>query len=240
MSSQVHRNALNDVSVGAALARDRLRGAVVPLVLALSACTVYALAVLERRGHGSSAADGALEGPVFGLALPILAYLLSERLCDGQRLDRSVDCVARYGADRRAAQLGVLLVSAASMALGAALLTVTALLGAHSPHSPHDAAFASDVCTSVAIAALSGAVYALWFGAASLLGKRGGGRKWALIADFVLGAGSSALAAPWPRGHARNLLGGASVLDMSQGAAWIVLLVIGVLSVTLSVSRTPS
>ena len=56
-------------------------------------------------------------------------------------------------------------------------------------------------------------MYALYFGAASLLGKRGGGRKWALIIDFVLGAGSSALAAPWPRGHVRNLLGGEPVVD---------------------------
>ena len=237
MSSAVSNHAFSGVSVGAALARERLRGAVVPFVLALSGCVVYALAVLERRGSGSGAADGALEGPVFGLALPILAYLLSERVCDAQRLDRSVDSVARYGADRRAAMLGVLLVSAAYMALGTALLTLTALLGAH---SLHDANFGSDLRMSLAIAALSGAVYALWFGAASLVGKRGGGRKWALIADFVLGAGSSALAAPWPRGHARNLLGGAPVLDMSQGSAWLALVVIGVASVALSVSRTPS
>jgi hypothetical protein len=226
-----------DVALGAALARQRLRGAVVPVVLVLSGCLVYALAALERRHSGSAAANGALEGPVFGLALPILAYLLSERVCDAQRLDRSVDSVARYGTDRRAAMVGALCISAACMALSTVLLTLTALLGAH---SLHDANFGSDLRTSLAIAAVSGAVYALWFGAASLVGKRGGGRKWALIADFVLGAGSSALAAPWPRGHARNLLGGTPVLDMSQSGAWIALVVIGVASVALSVSRTPS
>jgi len=225
------------VAVGARIARERLRGVVAPLVLVLSATAVYALAVLEHRGGGNGAADSALEGPVFGFGLPILAYLVSERVCDGARLDRSVDVVARYGADRRAALLGVLLVSAASTALSAVLLTVSALIGAH---TLHDASWASDLRASVGIAAVSGAVYALWFGAASLFGKRGGGRKWALILDFLLGAGSSALAAPWPRGHTRNLLGGMPVLDMPQSAAWLALLAIGAASVALSVSRTPS
>jgi hypothetical protein len=228
---------VNGVWVGATVARERLRGAVVPLVLALSLCVVYALAALERRTGAASAADNALEGPVFGLALPILAYLLSERACDGQRLDRSVDSVARYGADRGAAMLGVLLTSAVYMALGSALFTVTALFGAHSAPDPH---FAGDLRASLGIAVFSGAIYALWFGAASLLGKRGGGRKWALVLDFVLGAGSSALAAPWPRGHVRNLLGGMPVLELSQQSAWLALLAIGVASVGLGLSRTAS
>ena len=228
---------MNDLRVGATLARERLRGATLPLVLALSGCVVYALAALDRRTSGSGAADSALEGPVFGLALPILAYLLIERACDAQRLDRSVDTVVRYGADRRAVMLGVLLTSASWLAVASALLTILALLGAH---SLHDADLARDLRASASIALSSGAVYALYFCAASLFGKRGGGRKWALILDFVLGAGSSALAAPWPRAHTRNLLGGAPVLDMSQSAAWIALIVIGVASVALSVRRTPS
>jgi hypothetical protein len=228
---------LSGASVGATLARERLRGVTPLLVLALSACAVYALAVLERQSSAYSAADSALEGPVFGFALPILAYLVSERVCDGQRLDRSLDSVARYGADRRHALLGLLLVSALTMAFVSAVLTVLALLGAH---SLHDADLGRDLCTSSAIALVTGAVYALAFSAASLFGKRGGGRKWALILDFVLGAGGSALAAPWPRGHARNLLGGAPVLELSQSGAWVALAVIGLLSVAFSVSRTPS
>jgi hypothetical protein len=193
--------------------------------------------VLERRSNGSSAADSTLEGPVFGLALPLLAYLVSERLCDAQRLDRSVDSVARYGTDRRAALLGLLLVSASCVGFGSVLLTVAALLGAHAAQG---ADLARDLPASVVIAALSGAVYALWFGAASLFGKRGGGRKWALIFDFLLGSGSSALAAPWPRGHARNLLGGMPVLELSQHGAWLALALIGIASVALSMARTPS
>ena len=230
-------NGVTGVWLGAELARERLRGMALALFLALasSCCALYALGVIARRSDGG--VDGVLEVPVFGLALPVLAYLLSERLCDAQRLDRSVDSLARYGADRRAALLGVLLVSALATALGGALLTLAALLGSHSPHAGN---FGSELGMSLAIAASSGAVYAVWFGAASLFGKRGGGRRWALILDFVLGAGGAALAVPWPRGHARNLLGGTPVLDMSQSGAWLTLLVIGGASVALSVARTPS
>jgi len=59
--------------------------------------------------------------------------------------------VARYGTDRRAALLGVLFTSALCMALGSALLTLTALLGARA--SLHDPSFASDLRASVGIAA---------------------------------------------------------------------------------------
>jgi hypothetical protein len=145
-------------------------------------------------------------------------------VCAGQRLTHSVDGVARYGTNRRAALLGLLLASALCTALASTLITIAGLLGAHAPRST---ALVADVRTSVGIALLAGAVYALYFGAASLLGKRGGGRKWALIIDFVLGAGSSALAAPWPRGHVRNLLGGAPVVELTQLSAWVALAVIG-------------
>jgi len=226
---------MNGVRIGMALARERLRGASAPVVLFLSGAALFAIGVLERQSDAESAPDDALSGAAFGIALPLLAYLVSERVCAGQRLERSVDGVARYGTNRRAALLGVLLASALCTALGSALLTVAALLGAHAPHSP---SLASDLRTSVGIALIAGLVYALYFGAASVLGKRGGGRKWALIVDFVLGAGGSALAAPWPRGHVRNLLGGAPVVELSQASAWLALGVIGVACGALSVVST--
>jgi len=225
---------MNGVRVGVALARERLRGASAPLVLLLACAALFAIAVLERRSDASNAPDDALSA-VFGIALPILAYLVSERACASQRLTRSVDDVARYGTNRRAALLGVLLASAACTAIAGALLTVVALLGAHGAHST---SFAIDLRASLGIALIAGAVYSLYFAAASLLGKRGGGRKWALVIDFLLGAGSSALAAPWPRGHVRNLLGGEPVSDLSQPSAWLALAVIGAVCVALSVART--
>ncbi|HKO53377.1 MAG TPA: hypothetical protein VJV79_36965 [Polyangiaceae bacterium] len=226
---------MSGVRIGWALARERLRGPSAPLVLLLSCAALFAIGVLERQSDAASAPDDVLRGAVFGIALPILAYLVSERACAGQRLDRSVDAIARYGSNRRAALLGVLLASALCTAFASALLTLSALLGAHAPHSP---SLAFDLRVSVGIALIAGPAYALYFGAASLLGKRGGGRKWALVIDFLLGAGSSALAAPWPRGHLRNLLGGEPVIELSQASAWLALAAIGLGCVTLSVLRT--
>ena len=226
---------MNGVRVGLGLARERLRGLSAPVVLSLLCIALFAVAVLERRSNAVSAPDDALGGAVFGIALPIIAYLVSERVCDGTRLDRSVDCVARYGTNRRAALFGVLLASAVASAFAAALMTIAALLGAHPPQAH---ALVADLRASVGIALAAGAVYALYFGAASLLGKRGGGRKWALIIDFVLGAGGSALAVPWPRGHVRNLLGGQPVVDLTQASAWLALALIGTVCATSSVART--
>jgi len=226
---------MNGVRVGLALARERLRGSSAPIVLSLSCAALFSIGVLERQSHAASAPDDVLRGAVFGIALPLSAYLVSERACAGQRLERSVDGVARYGSDRRAALLGVLLASALCSAFAGALLTVAGLLGAHASHSR---SLAFDLRVSIGIALLAGAVYALYFGAASLLGKRGGGRKWALVIDFVLGSGGWALAAPWPRGHVRNLLGGEPVIALSQTSAWLALGVIGATCLTLSVLRT--
>ncbi|MEI9941196.1 MAG: hypothetical protein WDO69_28595 [Pseudomonadota bacterium] len=226
---------MNGVRLGSMVARERLRGASALVVLLLSCAALFAIAVMERESDAASAPDDVLRGAVFGMALPLLAYLVSERVCAGQRLERSVDGIARYGTDRRAAVLGVLLASALCTAFASALITIAGLLGAHAPHST---SLASDLRTSVGIALIAGVVYSLYFGAASLLGKRGGGRKWALIIDFVLGAGASTLAAPWPRGHVRNLLGGEPVIDLSQTSAWIALAVIGVACAALSVLRT--
>jgi hypothetical protein len=216
---------MNDVRVGARLAFARLFSAGSALVLVISALAVFAAAVLERRSNAVTAPDDVLSGVAFGIALPLLAYMVSERACDGQRLDRSVDSVARYGADRRRAVLGVLLASALATALGGALLVVIAVLGAH---TLGDSSLAFDLRSGVGIALVSGFAYALCFGAASLLGKRGGGRTWALLGDFACGTGASALAAPWPRSHIKNLLGGTPVLGLSQTSAWFALIAIGV------------
>ncbi len=229
---------MNGFGLGVLLVRERLRGFGALFVLLLSCLAVYALGVLERRRDAQSAADTVLTGAVFGVALPILAYWLSDRVCEGDQLSRSVAVVARHGVDRRAVVLGLLLGSGLCLALACALLTAAGLLGAHGP-SLSSGAFARDFRVSVAIALLAGEVYALWFGLASLFGKRGGGRKWALVVDFLLGAGSSLLAVPWPRAHVRNLLGGTPVLDFSQASAWLALAIIGVMSLTLSALRTP-
>src|SRR3954467_7094742 len=111
---------MSGVYVGLALARERLRGPSAPLVLLLGCLALFAIGALERTSDAASAADDTLSA-VFGIALPLVAYLVSERVCDGKRLEGSVDGIARYGTDRRAAFLGVLLASAACTALAGVL-----------------------------------------------------------------------------------------------------------------------
>ena len=226
---------MNGVRVGLALARERLRGPTALLVLFLSCAVAFAIGVLERRIDPASAADAALRFAVFGIALPLFSYLVSERVCAGMQLERSLDIVARHGADRRVALVGLLLTSSACTAFAVALLAICALLGAHPLHS---AALGTDLRASIGIALLAGSAYALYFAAAATLGTRGAGRKWALIVDFVLGGGGSALAAPWPRGHVRNLLGGEPVADLSQASAWAALAAIAVVCAGVSLLRT--
>jgi hypothetical protein len=227
-------DARSGITLGMKVGFARMRGVAAPLTLLLACSAVFALGVIGRRSDPAQALDNLLSVPVFGFLLPVFAYLVSERVCAGQRLDHGADTLARHGADRRAAVLGLLLSAALCTALCAALLALCAVFTAHRPGS-----LAFDVRSSVGIALLAGAVYALWFGAASLLGKRGGGRKWALILDFIFGAGNSALAAPCPRAQLRNLLGGEPALNISQAHAWLALIAIGAVCALFSVTRTP-
>ncbi len=56
--------------------------------------------------------------------------------------------------------------------------------------------------------------------------------------DWLLGAGASVLALPWPRAHAANLLGAEPVLGMPQWAATASLIVLGLACATVSVLRS--
>jgi hypothetical protein len=177
-------------------------------------------AVLERRHAPELAPDRTLMSAVFGIVLPLLSYGLLERVTQRQRLDDSVQEVARHGGNRRAAVFGVLAGSAVITAgIGAAL----ACVGVVSSRGAYDPALWSDLENSAWIGFLGGACYAAWFCAASLIGRRGGGRLGALLFDWVLGSGVTTLAVLSPRGHLRNLLGGDPVLGMEQWAATLAL-----------------
>jgi len=95
-----------------------------------------------------------------------------------------------------------------------------------------------DLASSSWIAALSGVAYAAWFSLASLIGPQGR-RGLAWLIDFVLGSGASLFAAPVPRGHVRNLLGGQPVLDLTQPASALALLALTAFCLSASASRTP-
>jgi hypothetical protein len=205
--------------------------------VAIALLAVIAGALLERLSGSRLATDRALTGVTLGLVLPLWAYGVVARALGGTRLDRAFSELARYGACRRRAAFGALLVLVALLAVAGALVAALAVIVTRAPADP---VLVRDLATSTWIGALGGASYAAWFVLGSSFGRNGGGRSWALIIDWVLGAGASAMALPWPRGHLENLLGGEPVLGMPQWSATIALVVLGLVYSLLAIYRSPS
>lgn len=209
------------VSAGIDLARQRLgqRSSLVALALALA--FELGVALLER-SHGSrGAADRALTGGTFGVAIPLLAYFLTTRVTAGTNLSEALLPLARHGLNRRALALGLGLPPALVAALFAAVSSVLVVTVTRATADPR---LWTDALTSAWIGLVAGASYVAALLGASTLGRRGQGQIWLLAADFLLGAGDSLLALPWPKGHLRNLLGGSPVLGFSQPIALVALL----------------
>jgi hypothetical protein len=129
--------------------------------------------------------------------------------------------LARHGLDRHSLALGLAVPPAIVAAAFAALSGLAVVLVTRLPGDPR---LAADALASLWIGAVSGVAYVAAFVGASAVGRRGQGRAWLLAADFLLGAGDSFLAFPWPKGHVRNLLGGDAVLELSQLGALLALL----------------
>ncbi|MDF3066431.1 MAG: hypothetical protein K0R38_2032 [Polyangiaceae bacterium] len=224
------------IDAGVDLARQRLRQGSTGVACALALAFALGVALLERAQGRVGAADRALSGGAFGIALPLLCYFLVSRVCAGRNLREAVAPLARHGLDRRQLALGLALppalVAAAFAALGG-LLVVAVTRGLGDPE------LSKDALASFWIGLVSGPAYVAAFVGASALGRAGRGRSWLLLADFVLGAGTSFVAFPWPKAHVRNLLGGGATLDMSQLAALLALLGMSFAFLCFGVLRSP-
>ena len=209
------------VAAGFDLSRERLTQRSTWVACGLALSFELGVALLERSSGHIGAADRALQGGAFGVALPLLSYFLVTRAANGTSLREALLPLARHGLERRALAVGLALPPLLLASLFAALSSILVLAVAR---GPADSGFVSDAITSVWIGIVAGAAYVFTFVGASAYGRRGQGRFWLLAADFVLGASDSFLALPWPRGQVRNLLGGSAVLELSQLAALLVLL----------------
>jgi hypothetical protein len=209
------------VRAGVELARARLTERGVASAAVLAFVFELGVALLERAHGRAGAADRALGGGVFGFALPLFCYFVVSRLCASDNTNGALYVLARHGVDRRASFLGLALPGAL---VGAAFAAVSGMSVVLLTRGFSDAKLGGDVFVSAWIGAVAGAAYIAAFMGASAFGRHGRGRSWLLVADFLLGAGSSFLALPWPKGHLRNLLGGVPVLEMSQLAALLALL----------------
>jgi hypothetical protein len=223
-------------SAGVELAKQRLRQGGTGIACALALVFELGVALLERAHGRVGAADRALAGGAFGVALPLITYYLASRACGGGSLREAVAPLARHGLDRRQLALGLalppMIVAAALGALGSVLVVVAT-------RGPSDPEMARDALTSLWIGMVAGPAYVAAFVGASALGRRGRGRSWLLLADFVLGATHSFIAFPWPKAHVRNLLGGSAPLELSQLAAVLTLVGMSLAFLLLGALRSP-
>jgi hypothetical protein len=224
---------LTAIANGMRLARTRLFVPAGLFVLGLGALLVLVTSGLERGASRTVAADRTLTGAVFGIVLPLIAFATLERVTLRERLDTATNGIARYGFSRRGLALGLLATSSFVLAGAGCVLSALAVLATRTG----EPGWQRDLLTSAWIGAIAGAAYAAWFLLASTFGKRGGGRPIALALDWVFGSMSSWIAAPWPRGHIRNLLGSTPVANMSQAAALLTLLALGTIYAVLALRR---
>jgi hypothetical protein len=203
--------------------------------MAFGVCAVVCAALaVAARAHGSPhAADHLLIGLFGGYALPLLAYALVGAAIGARSLTASGAALTAFGAPPlRVAVVSVLVAIGATAVASAIIAAGVALLG----HGPGDPPLGRDALASAYAGSLGGAAYASLFSLGATFGKRGRGRAVLLIADWLLG-GVDGLSLPLPRGHVRNVLGGAAPLEWSQRASAVALGVLAVAYAVVAVIR---
>lgn len=221
--------------LGAGLARDALRARASWVLSGVLAFGVVLVGVLERLHDPAHAADRALHGATFGAAIPIFCYAAFGIVQRRGPLASLFEPLARHGANRRTLSLGLFAALGLTAATLAAFLGVLTVFAARPPSDPQ---LIRDAFACAWSGASIGAAYVGLFALASLWGQNG--RLVLLIADWIFGSGSGVLALPFPRAHARNLLGAEPVLGMSQGSALLLLWVLALLGVLVFARRVPS
>jgi hypothetical protein len=194
-----------------------------------------AMAVLARSESAPNGADHVLVGAFGALVVPLLAYAIVGGAIGGGSLRASVaPTVALGAAPARSAAVTVgfaVLVAAGMCACVGAVLAGVA-------HGVDDPPVARDALVSAYAGALGGAAYAALFALGASFGRRGGGRAVLLVADWIMGSNSTALALLVPRGHLRNLLGGAPPWALSERGSATALLVFALAFTFVAVRRT--
>jgi len=213
------------------------------LVAALALVAGSAMVEAQRIASASGAREAEVDlvqGVSFGLLLPLICFALSSRLDTG--LGALMPALwVRHGGERRAFALGRL---AFPMALTAAIallgggLALALSLALSDPALNLSLGPGTSGLALIAIAALGAASYVSCLGLAQLLAGAWG-RALFLLADWLLGSGSSAVALPWPRAHLRALLGGQAVLGWGAPSSVAALMLLTALTLFLYLRRVP-
>lgn len=222
------------IRLGASLVTDGLRPRAWWVLSFFFAGGVVLAGLYERSREPAYAADRTLLGATFGVALPIFCYALFGVIHRHGPTQALLEPLARHGANRRALALGLFAGLAAWAAAFAALLGILAVLSAR---GAGDARVPTDMFASAWSGSAIAVSYIGLFAFGSLWARKG--RLILLVADWLFGSGSGVLALPWPRGHARNLLGGEPVLELSQASALLLLWLLAALGTLLFTRRIP-
>jgi hypothetical protein len=183
------------------------------------------LAVSTRVRGATHGADQVLIGSFASFVLPLLAYALVGAALGVRSLAASGAPLVAFGAAPwRAAAASVVVTAGSCALLGAGTALCVALIA----HGAADPPVVRDAIASAYAGSLGGAAYAAWFSLGASFGRRGGGRAAALVLDWLLDGLGGAPSIVCPRGHVRNLFGGAAPLDLPQRASAVALLVLAI------------
>jgi hypothetical protein len=208
-------------------------GAAARIVTGAWAALAFAIAFAAHARGAAHGADIVLVDTVGALVVPLLAYGLVASAVGGRSLASAGAPLVAFGALPSQAALTTVAVAAAASALAGALVAAGVAVIAHGTADPSRA---TDALASAYAGALGGAAYAGWFSLGATFGERGGGRALFLLVDWTLGsAGGAALVTP--RGHLRNLLGGAAPQDLSGRASSLALILIACACAVLAARR---
>jgi hypothetical protein len=170
-------------------------------------------AVVARQNGWPHGADRVLSSVYGALALPFIACMIAGAALGGRSMISSTAPLVALGTPPwRAALASVCVATLASAILGACLAALVACVA----HGAADPPAGRDAIVSAYVGGLGGAAYATWFALGTTIGRRGGGRLAFLGLDWLLGGAGTPTALATPRGHLRNLLGGASSLNLSE------------------------
>jgi hypothetical protein len=189
---------------------------------------------LAARARGSPhGADHVLIGAFASFILPLLAYAIVGAALGRRSLAASGAPLVAFGAGpARVAAVSVSVAIVAAALAGALVAASIALLA----HGAADPPLGRDAAASAYAGSLGGAAYAAWFALGATFGKGGGGRVALLLVDWILG-GADSLSLVCPRGHVRNLLGGAAPMDLSERASAVALVALGLACALAAVVR---
>ncbi len=194
-----------------------------------------AMAAVARSEAAPNGADHVLVGAFGAFVVPLLAYAVVGGAIGGGSLRASIAPTVAFGASpARSAAVTVAFAGLVAAGLCAGLGAVVAAVA----HGVDDPPLARDALVSAYAGALGGAAYAALFAMGASFGRRGGGRLLLLVADGLLGANSTALALLTPRGHLRNVLGGAPPWGLGERGSAIALAALTLLFALIAVRRT--